>query len=144
MSERWKVFFVVVFIVLISPDALFGQKKTVVSSDSAYVLIQNSSIVISDDDHTTELPFAILFPMFSKKRTYNTDLTQINLIGKIKKPEDTKQLFINNKNIPFSEEGLFFKVIDISPGKNVLRFRVVPQKGRSIIVNFFIRRIEEP
>jgi hypothetical protein len=134
---------VFLFLLFFSFD-LAGQEKVKVSSDSAYVLIQNNTIVIADDDYTSELPFAILFPMFSKKRNYSTNLAQINLIGKIKKPQETRQIFLNDQNISFSEEGLFFKVLDVAPGKNVVRFKIVPKKGKSVIVNFFIQRTEEP
>jgi len=127
------------FLAIFSVD-LSAQGKVRVSSDSSYVFIQNNNIVIADDDLDAELPFAILFPMFSKKRVYVTDLGQINLIGKIKEPEKTKEIMINDESVSFSEEGLFFKVIDVAPGKNVLRFKVIPQKGRAVIVNFFIRR----
>lgn len=145
MVKAGKVFSVVlVFLMIVSFDLSGQQEKIKVSSDSSYVLIQNSTIVIADDDFTSELPFAILFPMFTNKRSYSTDLNQINLIGKIKEPAKTKQILLNNKDLPFSEEGLFFKVVDLSPGKNILSFMVVPKKGRKIVVNFFITRTEEP
>ena len=144
MVKRGRFISVVFLFLVIFSSGLSAQEKIRVSSDSSYVFIQNNNIVIADDDYDTELPFAILFPMFSKKRNYATNLGQINLIGKIKEPGKTKQILINDKNISFSEEGLFFKVIDVAPGKNVLRFKVVPQKGRAVIVNFFIHRTEEP
>ncbi len=145
MAKAGRVLLVAWIFIVIVPFELFGQEKVkVVSSDSSYVLIQNNTIVIADDDFTSELPFAILFPMFTNKRNFSTDLDQINLIGKIKDPAATKQLFLGDKEIPFSEEGLFFKVIDLSPGKNILTFKVVPKKGRKIIVNFFIQRTKEP
>ncbi len=137
-----KIFFPAILILLIfcSSEAQ-GQK--VVSSDSSYILVQNATIVIPDNDFKTKLPFTILFPMFNGKRTYVTSLNQINLIGKLRKPGEIKKFFIDDKELAFSEEGLFFKVLDLSPGKNVLQVKVVPKKGKTLIVNFFIQRTEE-
>jgi len=123
--------------------SLEAQGQKVVSSDSSYILIQNKTIVISDNDFETKLPFAILFPMFNKKRTYVTNLSQINLIGKLRKPEGIKKLLLNDKEVSFSKEGLFFKVLDLSSGKNILHIKVVPENGKTVIVNFFIQRSEE-
>ncbi len=143
MLKKGKFFsFLLIFLLIISFD-LSAQEKVLVSSDSSYVLIQNNTITIADDDYTSELPFAILFPMFNKKRIYSTNLSQINLIGKVKNPAGTKQILLNNEVLPFSEEGLFFKVLDIAPGKNILHFKFKPSKGRTLRVNFFILRAED-
>ncbi len=134
---------VILFFSVVYSVEVQAQDKKVVSSESSYILIQNNTTVIPDDDFKTELPFSILFPMFNSKRAYGTNLNQINLIGKIKKPEEYKKLYLNNKEVPFSEEGLFFKVLDLSPGKNVLQIKVVPKKGKTLIVNFFIEVTKE-
>jgi len=143
MLKKGTVFsFLLVFLLIFSFD-LSAQEKVLVSSDSSYVLIQNNTLTVADNDYSTELPFAILFPVFSKKRIHNTNLSQINLIGKVKNPAGTKQILLNNEVISFSEEGLFFKVLDITPGKNILRFKFIPSKGRTLRVNFFIVRSED-
>ncbi len=134
---------VILFFSVVYSVEVQAQDKKVVSSESSYILIQNNTTVIPDDDFKTELPFSILFPMFNSKRAYGINLNQINLIGKIKKPEEYKKLYLNNKEVPFSEEGLFFKVLDLSPGKNVLQIKVVPKKGKTLIVNFFIEVTKE-
>ncbi len=135
--------FLFVVLLLIPFFAVQGQEKKEITSESSYILIQNATTVIADDDFETELPFAILFPMFNKKRTYITNLSQINLIGKIKKPEEVKKLYLNEKEVPFSEEGLFFKVIDLSSGKNILAVKLVPKTGKTLLVNFFIEQTNE-
>ncbi|MCD6202248.1 MAG: hypothetical protein J7K46_10630 [Bacteroidales bacterium] len=131
---------ILILTVLCSPGAL-GQK--VVSSDSSYILVQNNTIIISNNDFETKLPFAILFPMFNKKRTYVTNVSQINLIGKLRNPGEIKKLYLDDKEVVFSEEGLFFKIIDVSPGKNMLHIQVIPKSGKTLIVNFFILRPDE-
>ena len=143
MTVHGRYLTTILFFLAICSANVLGQKEKVVSSESSYILIQNNTTTITDDDFKTELPFSILFPMFNNKRTFGTNLNQINLIGKIKKAEEYKKLYLNNKEVPFSEEGLFFKVLDLSPGKNVLQVKVVPKKGKTLIVNFFIELTKE-
>ena len=133
-------FFSVLILFSFYSSAVLGQGEKVISSDSSYILIQNNAIVVLDHDFETKLPFAIVFPMFNKKRVYVTDLSQINLIGKIKDPENVRKLYLNDQKLSFSYLFLFFKVIDVSPGKNILHMKLVPKSGKTLIVNFFIQR----
>jgi len=143
MIASLKYFSTLLLFSLFGSFITYGQEKEVISSEPAYILVQNNMFIIPDNDYKIKLPFTILFPIFNNKRTYVTNISQINLIGKINNTEDVNQLFIDSQSLLFSEDGLFFKIIDLSPGKNVLQIKVVPIIGKSLVVNFFIERTKE-
>lgn len=136
IANKKVVYLLLLFLFTICP-ILKGQTN-VISSKSSYILIRNDTTVIADNDLKTPLPFIIAFPVFDKKRSFISNVDQINVVGKIKNPEGTKQLFFNRDEVKFSGEGLFFKILNLSPGKNILRIRVIPKTGKITIVHFFV------
>jgi len=134
-----KVFLATVVTFILFSNLLSGQ-GTVISSEASYIIIKNNTTVIPEDDMTTPLPFIIVYPKFTntKKRTFITEANQINIIGKLNNTENTTQVFINNSEVDFSSEGLFFKIIDLFPGKNILNIKVIPKAGKIIIVRFIV------
>ena len=115
---------------------LLPGQTNIISSESSYIKIQNKTTIIAGDDLTTPLPFTIVYPKFARDRSLVTEVNQINLIGKLADLQNTRQIFINNEEIEISKEGLFFKVIDLVPGKNNSRIKTVLKSGKIIIVNF--------
>ena len=115
----------------------FGQ-ETIISSETSSITISNKTIVVAEDDLDFPLPFTILYPTFDEKRSFISLVYQINLIGKLDFPENTNQILINDEEIEFTEKGLFFKVIDLSEGKNDLYIKVIPKYGKIIIVKFLL------
>jgi len=116
---------------------LLGQTATI-SSESSYIKIHNNFVEIEKDDLTTPLPLTIVYPKFAKDRSIVSEVDQINLIGKLTDPLNTTQVFINNKETKISKEGLFFEVIDLSPGTNILNIKTNLKTGKTIVVKFYL------
>ncbi|MEA1896087.1 MAG: hypothetical protein U9N53_00325 [Bacteroidota bacterium] len=115
----------------------FGQ-ETIISSETSSITINNKTIIVSDNDLDFSLPFSLLYPTFDEKRSFVSTVNQINLIGKLNFPENIGQILINDEETEFTEKGLFFKVIDLSEGKNDLYIKVTPKYGKIIIVKFVL------
>lgn len=133
MKELFTAVITFVFLSLCS----FGQ-ETIISSKVSTITINNKTFIVAEDDFNFPLPFTILYPTFDEARSFVSLVNQINLIGKFDYPENIYQILLNDVEVEFTENGLFFKVIDLSEGKNDLYIKVVPKYGKIIIVRFII------
>ena len=132
-----KVLFTIIILFFNYTVSSFGQ-ETIISSETSSISINNKTVIVSDNDLDFPLPFTILYPTFDENRSFISFVNQINLIGKLDFPENINQILINDEEIEFTEKGLFFKVIDMSEGKNDLYIKVIPKYGKIIIVKFFL------
>ena len=134
---KMKLPFIIAILFFLPGICTFSQ-ETIISSEAASITINNITVVVSENDLDFPLPFTILYPTFDEKRSFVSNINQINLIGKLDFPENTDQILINDEKLDFTEKGLFFKVIDLSEGKNDLYLKVISRNGKIIIVKFTI------
>lgn len=139
MKNALKLIFAFFFL-LVAHLIVVGQEKDI-SSPQAYIVIKNKVIEIPENDVDTKLPFTILYPKFfsGKERLAVSDADKINIIGKLNKPNETQHLYINEKEIDFSESGMFFEIVELAEGINKLKISVVTTYGQTIVVHFVIK-----
>lgn len=123
---------------------VFGQDE-VFSSQPSYIVLRNKVVEVSETNMDFHLPFTILYPKSysTNERIFNSDADKLNIIGKLEVPEHTSHLYINKEEIDFSEGGMFFKIVELTPGRNVFTITHIPDYGKTVIAKILINYIQE-